>query len=65
MKRERLVKSSLSRFDSRHNYLPAAAVPVNPRDVEIYRLHEVPALFGGTEEKRTIPSLAKEFGLKE
>jgi DNA invertase Pin-like site-specific DNA recombinase len=32
-------------------------VPVNPRDVAIYRLH--------TEEKRTIPSLAKEFGLSE
>lgn len=32
-------------------------VPSSPRSVEIYRLH--------TEEKRTIPSLAKEFGLKE
>jgi hypothetical protein len=32
-------------------------VPTNPRDVEIYRLH--------TEEMRTIPSLAEEFGLKE
>ncbi len=32
-------------------------VPSDPRTVEIYRLH--------TEEKRTIPSLAKEFGLKE
>jgi hypothetical protein len=33
--------------------------------VEIYRLHEVPVFFGGTEEMRTIPSLAEEFGLKE
>ena len=32
-------------------------VPTNPRNVEIYRLH--------TEEMRTIPSLAEEFGLKE
>ena len=32
-------------------------VPTNPRDVEIYRLH--------TEDERTIPSLAKEFELKE
>ena len=40
-------------------------VPTNPRDVEIYRLHAVPAFFGGTEEMRTIPSLAEEFGLKE
>lgn len=31
--------------------------PVNPRDAEIYRLH--------TEEKRTVSSLAEEFGLVE
>jgi hypothetical protein len=31
--------------------------PTNPRDLEIYRLH--------TEEKRTIASLAKGFGLAE
>jgi len=32
-------------------------VPTNPRDIEIYRLH--------TEEKRSVLSLAKEYGLKE
>ena len=32
-------------------------VPINPRDLEIYRLR--------TEEMRTIPSLAEEFWLKE
>jgi len=40
-------------------------VPTNPRDVEIYRLHEVPTFFGGTEAMRMIPTLAEEFGLKE
>jgi len=36
---------------------PKPEKPIKPRDAEIYRLH--------TQEKRTIPSLAKEFGLKE
>jgi hypothetical protein len=48
-------------------HAPAPAKPPKPissRDLEIYRLHEVPVQFGGTEEERTIPSLAKEYGLK-
>jgi hypothetical protein len=40
-------------------------VPTNPRNVQICRLCAVPVFFGGTEEMRTIPSLAEEFGLKE
>ncbi len=36
---------------------PKPEKPISPRDAEIYGLH--------TEEKRTIPSLAEEFGLKE
>jgi hypothetical protein len=36
---------------------PKPEKPICPRDAEIYRLH--------TKEKRSIPSLAKEFGLAE